>query len=492
MKTAILSSYMLILVSIGYIGMRKTRDLNDFVLAGRSVGPWVSAFAYGTTYFSAVIFIGYAGKTGWGFGTSAVWVAIGNSLIGSFLAWKVLAHKTREITKRLNARTMPEFLEARYQSPGLKVFSAAVIFIFLVPYSASVYMGLSYLFEGVFNIPYTVALVFIAVFTAIYLTMGGYFAVNLTDFFQGSIMLVGAFLMVAKIAWHPKVGGVFEGLKRLAEIDPKLASPVGPPGFWPLFFLVMLTSLGPWGLPQMVQKFYSIKDTASIKPATVVTTIFSLVISVSAYYMGSLSRLFFNEMPTEAGVPNPDLIIPEIIRTTMPEIFAVIILALVLSASMSSLSSLVLVSSSAVSIDLIQGRLFPGIKKEKIMLIMRSLCVLFILLSLVIALAKPAIILTLMAVSWGTVAGVFLAPYLYGLFWKGATRTGAWVASVSGLVISLGLGIYFKFDSSLIPMVGCLAMIIPLGILPVVSLFTGKLPEQHLASVFSSHTTNLK
>lgn len=484
MKTAILSSYMLVLVSIGYIGMRKTRDLNDFLLAGRAVGPWMSAFAYGTTYFSAVIFIGYAGKVGWGFGTSAIWVAIGNSLVGALLAWKVLARPTREITHRLSVRTMPEFLEARYMSPGLKVFSALVIFVFLVPYSASVYMGLSYLFEGVFRIPYTVALVLMAAFTALYLVMGGYFAVNLTDFFQGSIMLAGVVLMVAKIAWHPKVGGIMEGLSRLSEINPKLAAPVGPPGFWPLFFLVMLTSLGPWGLPQMIQKFYSIKDTASIRPAMIVTTVFSLVISGGAYYIGSLSHLFFSEMPAAAGKPNPDLIVPEIIRMTMPEIFAVIILALVLSASMSSLSSLVLVSSSAVSIDLIQGRILPGIKKDKLMLLMRALCVLFILMSLLIALAKPAIILTLMAVSWGTVAGVFLAPYIYGLFWKGATRAGAWAAAISGLVISLGLGVYFKFDSALIPMVGSLAMVIPLGVLPAVSAFTEKLPERHLASVF--------
>lgn len=484
MKTAVLFIYVISLVIIGFIGMRKTKDLNDFFLGGREIGPWMSAFAYGTTYFSAVIFIGYAGKVGWGFGLSGLWIAICNSLIGGYLAWRILAKPTREITQKLNVRTMPEFLAVRYNSPGFKIFSSIVIFIFLVPYSASVYMGLSYLFESVFHIKYVLALAVMAVLTALYLVMGGYFAVNLSNVFQGFVMIFGIILMVTKIVSHQQIGGIVEGLKKLYEIDPKLVSPVGPPGFWPLFFLAVLTSLGPWGLPQMIHKFYSIKDVKSVKPAMLVTTGFSLVISLGAYFIGSLTRLFFTSIPLEAGKPNPDLMIPQIIDITMPEALAAVILALIMSASMSTLSSLVLVSSSAVGIDLVQGYLKPDLDKRYQVLLMRILCLIFIGLSLAIALLKPAVILTLMAISWGTVAGVFLSPYLFGLFWKGTTKIGAWTGSLSGLAISLGLSIISGFDSSKIPMYGTLAMVIPMGIVPLVSIITPAFSSKHISQIF--------
>ncbi|KYO67353.1 sodium:solute symporter family protein [Thermovenabulum gondwanense] len=468
MKFFILFLYILSQIVVGIIGMKKTKNLNDFLLAGRNMGPWMSAFAYGTAYFSAVIFIGYAGKIGWGFGLSGLWIAIGNSLIGGYLAWRVLAKPTKEITRRLNVRTLPELLAARYNSPFYRIFSAFIIFIFLVPYSASVYMGLSYLFESVFNINYQLALIIMAGLTAFYLILGGYFAVSLSDFIQGIIMFSGSLIMVYSITSHPSVGGLVSGIRKLYQINPKLVSPVGPPGFWPLFFLVVLTSLGPWGLPQMVHKFYSIKDEKSIKPATVITTVFSLVISFTAYFIGSMTRLFFTSIPLEGGKPNPDLMVPKIIQMAMPEAIAAIILALVISASMSTLSSLVLISSSAVSIDLIEGL---GIKisgKSKVTL-MRLFCLIFIGLSLIIAILKPSIIITLMAISWGTVAGTFLAPYVFGLFRKDTTKLGAWAGSLTGLAISLGLSIIYKFDSGKIPMFGSLAMLLPLIVVPVVS-----------------------
>ncbi|MDN5332342.1 MAG: solute:Na+ symporter, family [Tepidanaerobacteraceae bacterium] len=479
MKFTVLFLYILSQIAVGVAGMKKTKNLNDFLLAGRNMGPWMSAFAYGTAYFSAVIFIGYAGKLGWNFGLSVLWIAVGNSFIGSYLAWKILAKPTKAMTQRLNARTLPEFLALRYNSPSYRIFAAIVIFVFLVPYSASVYMGLSYLFEGVFKIDYHLALIIMAALTAFYLVLGGYFAVSLSDFIQGIIMLSGSILMVWSVTSHPNVSGILTGLKKLYAIDPKLTSPIGPPGFWQLFFFVVLTSLGPWGLPQMVHKFYSIKDEASIKPATVISTVFSFVISFTAYFIGAMTRLFFSTIPSEGGKPNPDVMVPKIIESAMPEAAAAVILALVISASMSTLSSLVLISSSAISVDLIEGLEMKLSGKAK-MSLMRIFCLIFIALSLIIAILKPSIIITLMAISWGTVAGTFLAPYLFGLFHKSTTKSGAWAGSIAGLIISLGLSLIYKFDSSKIPMFGSLAMIIPLIIVPLVSKFDSKekiLPE---------------
>ncbi|MTI80641.1 MAG: sodium:solute symporter [Firmicutes bacterium] len=482
MKGLLLLLFVSFLLYCGLVNMRKSSTVNDFLLGGRGVGPWLSAFAYGTTYFSAVIFIGYAGKVGWGFGLSSLWIVVGNTLLGSLLAWMILAKRTRAITTRLNTMTMPQFLSVRYQSPGMKIFAALVIFIFMVPYSASVYMGLSYLFEQIFGIPYLYAAAGMATLTAMYLIMGGYRAMALTDFVQGCVMIFGVVLLIWYVLKAPEVGGLVSATQKLSAIDPGLTKMVGPPGWLPLASLVILTSLGALGLPQMVQKFYAIKDEKSIKAATIVATAFALVITTGAYFTGSLTRLFFNKLPVDSvtGQPTVDLLMPQLINNVLPEFVAAIILILVLSASMSTLASLVLVSSSAVAVDLLPT-VMPNLSDKKGVMIMRLLCGVFIALSLAMALLKPAIILSLMALSWATVAGAFLAPYIYGLFWRGTTQTGAWAGALSGLTISVVIS---TMNSALIPTAGSAAMLVSLLVVPVVSMVTKPLPEKHLDYVF--------
>ncbi|NPV74670.1 MAG: sodium/solute symporter [Pelotomaculum sp.] len=485
MKWLLLMFFILVMVCSGYASMRRTRTVSDFFLGGRTVGPWLSAFAYGTTYFSAVIFIGYAGKVGWGFGLSDLWIVIGNTFVGSLFAWWLLARRTREMTARLGAMTMPEFLEARYDSRGMKIFAALVIFIFLVPYSASVYMGLSYLFEQTLGIPYLYAALIMCIFTGVYLVMGGYRAVALTDFIQGIIMVLGVFILLYYIVGSPQVGGLAAGIQKLAQIDPKLVSPVGPPGWMPMAGLVFLTSVGVFGLPQMVQKFYAIKDERAIRPATIVSTAFALIITFGAYFPGALSRLFFESLPVDAatGKPTPDLLMPQILNSTLPEAGAALIMLLVLSASMSTLASLVLVSSSSVALDMVKA-FSPDLAARRGVLLLRVLCVVFIGLSLLLAVEKPAIILSLMAMSWGTISGAFLAPYVLGLFWKGVTRAGAWAGAITGMTISVVLSLYYNLDSGIIPLVGSAAMIVPLAVVPLVSLVTRPFPERHINRVF--------
>ncbi|MHB8918743.1 MAG: sodium:solute symporter family protein [Desulfocucumaceae bacterium] len=484
-KYLLLFLFVAVLLYSGYAGMRKTRTVNEFFLGGRLIGSWLSAFAYGTTYFSAVIFIGYAGKVGWGFGLSSLWIVVGNTLLGSLLAWAVLARRTRQMTVRLNVMTMPEFLEVRYASKNMKYFSALVIFIFLVPYSASVYMGLSYMFNQIFGVPYIYAAVFMCLLTAVYLIMGGYRAVALTDVIQGGIMLFGVAMLLYYIVGAPQAGGFMEGVSKLAAINPQLVAPVGPPGWLPLASLVVLTSLGVWGMPQMVQKFYAIKDEKAIAPAMIVASLFALVITFGAYFPGSLTHLFFEKLPLDpvTGKATPDMLMPILINTNLPEIGAAVILLLVLSASMSTLASLVLVSSSAITIDLLKS-IRPNMGDRQGTLAMRLFCLVFIALSLVLALLQPQIILSLMAMSWGTVAGVFLAPYLFGLFWRGATPASAWAGALTGLIFSVSASIYFKLNPGVMPTIGSLAMLLPLAVMPVVSLFTRPLPDDHIEMVF--------
>jgi SSS family transporter len=485
MKYFVIGAYVLLLVSIAYYSSKKTKNVDDFFLGGRTIGPWLSAFAYGTSYFSAVIFIGYAGKIGWNFGLSGLWIVLGNIIVGTMLAWMILAKPTRTITNRIGALTMPVFLEKRYDAPKMKVVSAIIIFVFMVPYSASVYMGLSYLFEQVFNIPFVYALLFIAVLTAVYLTLGGYFALTLTDLVQGIVMIFGVFVLLYYVGTSPQLGGSFaSGIAKLKDINPSLTASVGPPGVLPLASLVILTSLGVWGLPQMTQKFYSIKDEKSVRPAMVVSTIFAGIIAFGAYFTGAFGRLFLdNTVPNIAGIANYDMVMPRMLVAAMPEWGVVLLLLLVLAASMSTLAALVLVASSAIAIDLVERTFFKEIEKGKVVVLMRVLCVVFIACSVLIAL-YPTAIINLMSISWGAMAGSFLAPYVYGLFSRRTTRAGAWAGLLTGLSIMCVGALIVGTKSPLIPTIGAAAIVLPLLVVPVVSYFSRPLSEEYLNKIY--------
>jgi SSS family solute:Na+ symporter/sodium/proline symporter len=487
LKYVFLGLFVVLMIAVGIISKKKVNSVQDFFLGGRKMGPWLSAFAYGTTYFSAVIFIGYAGKTGWELGVSTTLIGIGNALIGGLLAWIVLAKRTRRMTHELNASTMPEFFEKRYNSKAMKIVTALIIFIFMVPYSASVYQGLGYLFERTFGIPFLYCMAAMAVLTGIYLLLGGYVATALNDVIQGIIMLIGVTLMIIFIMSHPAVGGLSNGLAKLSEVPevgPGLASPFSSKPL-NLIGLIILTSFGTWGLPQMVHKFYAIRDEKAIKTGTVISTIFALVIAGGAYFVGGFGRLFLdNKMPIGVnGNPNPDMVMPLVLETALPDALIGVIVILVLSASMSTLSSVVLVSSSAISMDLVKGTLFPKAKNGNVMLLMRIMCAVFVVLSFIVA-VTPNTILSLMSFSWGTIAGAFLAPFIYGLYWKGTTRAGAWAGFIAGFSVSVIGAIVTKMNAAVAPNIGAVAMIASLIAVPIVSLLTAKLPEKHVEKVF--------
>lgn len=494
LKYVFLSIFVVIMIGVGVFSKKKVNNVQDFFLGGRKMGPWLSAFAYGTTYFSAVIFIGYAGKTGWGFGLSSTFIGIGNAIIGSLLAWLVLAKRTRKMTHELNASTMPDFFEKRYNSKAMKIVTAVIIFIFLVPYSASVYQGLGYLFEETFGVPYVYCMAAMAFLTGVYLLLGGYVATAINDFIQGIIMLGGVGFMIYFILSNPAVGGLSGGIQKLSEI------PVDGPGLVSVFSaqplnligLIILTSLGTWGLPQMVHKFYAIKDDEAVKRGTVISTIFALIIAGGAYFAGSFGRLFLNNtMPIGAnGKPNPDMVMPMMLDMALPEALIGIIVILVLSASMSTLSSIVLVSSSAISMDLFQGALFPKMKKETAMMVMRGICGLFVILSFLVA-VTPNSILSLMSFSWGTIAGAFLAPFIYGLYWKGTTKAGAWAGFISGFAVSITGAIIYKMNAATAPNIGAIAMVVSLITVPLVSLLTADSKVSRLSAAKPQATKSI-
>ncbi|MBE6886126.1 MAG: sodium:solute symporter family protein [Oscillospiraceae bacterium] len=471
-----LGIYILLMTVIGILGARKTSSMSDFVVGGRKAGPWVSAFAYGTAYFSAVVFIGYAGRSGWGYGLWAALIGVGNAIFGGYLAWKVLAKRTRRATQRLEIKSMPQLFEKRYGSRAMKIFAAIVIFFFMTPYSASVYTGLSYLGEIVLEVDYHLIMVIIAVVAAIYLVLGGYIAALSADFVQGIIMIVGVIAMIIVIIFSPEVGGFSEGFAKMGELmQTEGIADFTAPGtsVLGLISLIFLTSFATWGLPQMVHKYYAIKDDAAIRRGTIISTVFCLIISGGAYFLGSFSRLF-DGILTEKGVivdgvmTNTDQIIPTILAERLPVLLLGIVLILVLSASVSTLSSLTLTSCSTVTMDLVAGALRPNIKPKSNLLLTRILCLVFIVISFLIASFKGPI-LTLMSFSWGSVAGSFLAPYLLGLFWKRMNRAGAWAGMIGGLGTELILAVGSGFDTANSNLFGMIAILVSFILCIVVS-----------------------
>ena len=198
-KLVLLFVFFAVMVGIGFYCRRHAADVSGFVLGGRSVGPWLTAFAYGTSYFSAVVFVGYAGQFGWKYGIAATWAGLGNAFLGSLLAWAVLGRRTRVMTQHLDSATMPEFFGKRFGSRPLKLAASVIIFIFLIPYTASLYNGLSRLFGMAFDIDYSVCVVVMAVLTGVYVIAGGYMATAINDFVQGIIMIVGIIAVIAAV-----------------------------------------------------------------------------------------------------------------------------------------------------------------------------------------------------------------------------------------------------------------------------------------------------
>ena len=496
-KVLMLVVFFGIMVGIGMYCRRNATNVDGFVLGGRSVGPWLTAFAYGTSYFSAVIFVGYAGQFGWKYGIASTWVGIGNALIGSFMAWAILGRRTRIMTQHLNSATMPQFFSARFDSPALKICSSVIIFIFLIPYTASLYNGLSRLFGMAFNIDYSVCVIVMAILTGVYVIAGGYMATAINDFIQGIIMVCGICAVIGAVL--KSQGGFLAALEGLAQISDETVS--AAPGVFNSFFgpdplnllgVVILTSLGTWGLPQMVQKFYAIKSEGAINKGMIISTIFAFIVAGGCYFLGGFGRLFSDKIDIAAN--GFDSVVPTML-SGLPDILIAVVVILVLSASMSTLSSLVLTSSSTLTLDLLKGRVVKDMDEKKQLVIMRALIVVFIAISVVLAIiqykSSVTFIAQLMGVSWGALAGAFLAPFLYGLYWKKTTKAACWVSFIfSSVVMIANIFVRSSFPALLQSPInaGAFCMLAGLILVPIVSAVTPSPDRKLVDDAFSCYS----
>ncbi len=495
-KLGLLLVFFSVMVAIGFYCRRHAADVNGFVLGGRSVGPWLTAFAYGTSYFSAVVFVGYAGQFGWKYGIAATWAGIGNAILGSLLAWAVLGRRTRIMTQHLDSATMPQFFGKRFGSPALKLAASVIIFLFLIPYTASLYNGLSRLFGMAFHIDYTLCVIVMAVLTGVYVIAGGYMATAINDFIQGIIMLFGICAVIAAVL-HSQ-GGFMAALEGLARVEDPAVSQA--PGVFASFFgpdplnllgVVVLTSLGTWGLPQMVQKFYAIKSENAVHKGMIISTVFALVVAGGCYFLGGFGRLYGDQV--DVAAQGYDAIIPTML-SGLPDLLIAIVVILVLSASMSTLSSLVLASSSTLTLDFLKEKVCPNMSDRQQVTVMRLLVVVFIAISVVLAIiqyrSNVTFIAQLMGVSWGALAGAFLAPFLFGLYWKKTTKAACAVSFLFSTVVMLAnIGLKSLFPPILQSPInaGAFCMLAGLILVPLVSLFTRKPDAALVDEAFSCY-----
>lgn len=484
-----IAAYVLFMLVIGILGRRSSKNISDFTVGGRNAGAWMSALSYGTAYFSAVMFIGYAGGTGWKYGIWGILPGIGNAVIGSLLAWLVLAKRTRETTRRLEIKSMPQFFEQRFGSGKMKLFCVLVIFVFLLPYSASVYKGLTSVCSVLLKVDEQVCMIVIALAAAIIVILGGYAATLKADFVQGLIMLAGVTALIVAVVRCEQVGGLSAGLSAIAEKTDALH--LGLTDHLGLWATVLMTSFGTWGLPQMIHKYYGIRDDKEVRRGTVISTIFALVVAGGGYFIGSLSRLFFSDLSQFPG-NSPDYLVPNMLSAAgLPNILLGIVLVLLIAASVSTLSSITITASSTLTMDLLRVRFFKRMDEMKAAVVTKGVCFAFIVISYIVANTNTPI-LSMMSYSWGVISGSFLAPYAISLYWKGINRTGAWAGMLAGFLLALppvvcrlffpgaalpGFGKFIDLG----PHFACLAMVVSFLLCILVSLAAKKMQTKGAA-----------
>lgn len=489
--------YVVIMAVIGITQGKKAHSIADLTVGGRNAGAWLSALSYGTAYFSAVMFVGYAGGTGKGFGLWGILAGIGNAAFGSWLAWKVLARRTRDVSARLKIKTMPQLLDTRYSSPAMKLFACIVIFVFLIPYSASVYKGLASIADILLGIRVEYCMIIIAVVAALMLVFGGYLVQARADFFQGIVMMFGVALLIICVVRCDKVGGI-QGIMEYAQTQgTQLSATNGLPKLnanqWiSLWATVLMTSFGTWGLPQMVTKYFGIKDDKQAKKGITISTFFALLVAGGGYFIGSLCYRFFDwetlNNPEAEGFIAQDYIVPGMLEAAnIPAVLLGIVLMLLIAASVSTLCSVTLTASSTLTIDFIK-HFRKDMDEKKTSFTIKALCVIFVVCSYIIANTDTPI-LDMMSYSWGIISGSFLAPYVISLFWKKMNTKGAWAGILGGFALAIipaaaKLISYFTDNAAVSQLAGkgpvfaCIAMVASIVLCVAVSAVTKSTNEK--------------
>jgi SSS family solute:Na+ symporter len=467
----VLIAYLLVLIVVGLITGRRTKSVEDFYLGGRQIGPWVTALSFVAAYFSSVVIVG-GGGFGYMFGMSTLWIGAINVLLGCTVAWIILGPRIRTFTQRLKTMTVPGFLGERYQSDFACIFSAVIVVLFMIIYNVSILKGMGHIFEVLMNIPYVYGVLISCIIILFYVSIGGYLAVVWTSFLQAWVMGIG--LIVLTVFAVQRVGGIAAANQALASIDPGLLATPGVWGWPGLISFALIVSFGVWGMPQLVVRFYSIKNLKVLKIGTVVATI-GTCMALLPYFNGAIARTLF------PSLANPDLAIPTLVKTILSPFGSAVVMAGVVAAGMSTFASVLIILSSSMIQDIIKRGMKKELTKERSLLWSKVGSAVIGFVSLAIALRPPALVLTLTAFAWAVIASTTLWPILFGIYWKGATRAGC-IASMTGgfatALVWMAAGKPFGIHG-FIP-----GIVIGLLLMILVSHFTPKFPPDHIQKIW--------
>lgn len=423
----VLVVYLGVLAAIGVMMSGRSRNAGDFAIGGRSVGPWVTALSFVAAYYSSVVIIG-GGAFGWMYGLSTIWISAGNVLIGTTLAWIILGRRIRRFTANIDAMTLPGFFAGRYGCASTRIFSALVTGVFLIIYNVSVLKGMANSFEILMDLPYWAGVLISGVVILFYTAVGGYLAVVWTSMMQGMVMIV-ALTMLTLVSLRA-AGGMTAVVERLGAIDPGLVSTPGVWGWAGLVSFTLIVSLGTWGMPQLIVRFYSIKNHRMLRVGTVVVTIGSSV-ALLPYLSGSIARVLVPELAS------PDQAIPALTRLVLNDWGGALFLAGVVAAGMSTFAGvLIIIATSLVRDVWINGlgrNLSPAVELRAGRLMSLAVGV----ISLAIAMKPPALVLVLTAFSWAVIASTNLWPLLFGIYWRRTSPRATLASMIAGVSSAL-------------------------------------------------------
>jgi len=445
--TALVLIYLAATLVIGYLGYKKTKSSEDYLVAGRCSHPVIIALSYGATFISTSAIIGFGGQAA-NLGMSLIWLTVLNIGVGILLAFVLFGKKTREIGHRLSAVTFPDLMCKLYKSPMLQYIAGFIIVISMPIYTAAILIGGARFIESTLGIDYTTSLILFAVITAGYVVFGGLIAVMYTDAFQGTIMLIGMTVLLALTL--VAVGGWTTGttaLTNMADLVPTALASQGMTGWTtmpdlgsPIWFTVITTlvlgvGIGVLAQPQLVVRFMTAKDDKSLNRAILVGGPFILMMTGVAFTVGALSNVYFyqtsGKIAIDAAGGNVDAIMPLFINQAMPDIFVIIFMLTLLSAAMSTLSALYHAMGTALICDL-WGR---GKECALSMKAHQAGIVIMMVLSTILAFLLPiSIIARATAMFMGLCACAFLPAFAVGVYAKVPSTRAALYSMVSGAV----------------------------------------------------------
>jgi len=467
----IIVAYLALLILIGIITGRRTKSVEDFYIGGRKIGPWVTALSFVAAYFSSVVIVG-GGGFGYMFGMATLWIGAINVLLGCTVCWIVLGPRIRKFTQRLNTMTIPGFFGERYKSHFALIFSAVVIVVFMIFYNVSILKGMGHIFEVLMDIPYAYGILLAGVIILFYVSIGGYLAVVWTSFIQAWVMGIGLILLT--IFSLKAVGGVSAANQALEAIKPGLINTPGVWG-WPGFIsFALIVSFGVWGMPQLVVRFYSIKNLKVLKIGTVIATI-GTCMALLPYFNGAVARTLFPDLGS------PDLAIPTLAKNVLSPVGSAVVLAAVVAAGMSTFSSVLIILSSSTIQDIIKVGMKKTLHKGKILFYGKIASAIIGIISLVIAFRPPGLVLTLTAFAWAVIASTTLWPILFGIYWKKATKLGCVTSMIGGFttaIIWMIIGTPFGIHG-FIP-----GIIVGFILMVVVSLVTPRFSNEHINKIW--------